>query len=421
MNDLFMMLLFGVLALLLIYIISAMRARPKRRIHEDAARRTTNSQQAPYHTTLPSPPATSVPTAPRELESSISELTREVVQRISENLMPLMEERYLKHQQHAEQNLSERHNKIASLVEPIRSSLEEMNRQRQKMETSLKHEYKDVREACHSMQKQFTEIFSKNHKKGAWGEIQLRKIIEMAGLLEHVDFDLQPSLSPGTNKKSRPDALIRLPQNKCLIIDAKAPTEHFVKAREIEHQDTTAFKKASKKHIDNLRTHIKKLSGKSYFKTVAGCHDELISAEFVVMFVPLEGLYALALEEHINLFEEASNQGVILSTPSSLLALMKTVAFIWQEHSITTHSAEINRKSLELMNSLDPLAQHLDELGKNLDKTIRSYNRSVHFFNEELQPCTRDLQNLGVQKKSTTDLQPIERVPKIIDIRKASG
>ena len=386
---------------------------------------------SPAVTSLPHNPPSSPPfptTTPpttdhwQSLESKWTDLAEKALERNTKHLLAIMEERHKRHHQAleeryniSEKNLSARQNQVASLVTPIQNQLQNIHTQMSQLEATRQDAYLGLKTACESMQKQFMEVFSKTSKKGSWGEIHLRNIIEMAGLTEHVDFDLQPSF-PGKEQHSRPDALIKLPQKKCIIVDSKAPLEHFLQARELECQDPEAFKKATTQHIKNLREHIRNLAKKPYLKDLSNYQGDYVSAEFIVMFVPLEGLYALALEHHVRLFEEASLHGIIISTPSSLLALMKTIAFIWQEHDITNHSREIISMSTSLMDSLTQLSEHLFGLGKNLEKSVSSYNGCVKAFKNDLMPKTASLSNLGVQKKGPRELPSIEKEPKTAEI-----
>lgn len=334
--------------------------------------------------------------APHPSPNTISSATTPAPSSEPVGVLTLMEEKYQKHHQNSVNDLTTRQEAIDAMVQPINQGLRELRVCLTEMQTSYTQTHKELSNTYADMRHEFQNIFSKTAHMGSWGEIQLQKVMEYAGLTEQIDFELQPELITPTGT-SRPDAIVNLPQGGCIIIDAKTPMEQYLIATGVEaDRKSNDYQQAIKKHIKALRQHINLLSKKEYtgdLRRHSG--GDVITPQFVVLFVPLEGLYGLALEHHINIFEEACEKGIIIATPSSLLALLKTTALILREHDMLNHGREISRIAQSLMESFSQHTDHLGKLGRQFGKTLECYNQAVKSFDEGLLPQARELQGHG--------------------------
>ncbi|MCY4380572.1 MAG: DNA recombination protein RmuC [Proteobacteria bacterium] len=326
-----------------------------------------------------------------------------LVQSINQNshqITQVFEQKVRGFAEESQQKISDRYREVEKDMAPINSLLNQVTTAMAKMESVRQESYKSLEETCQSMSQQFSAVFASNYKAGAWGEIQLQKILELAGMSQYVDFELQQTLV-GREASSRPDALIKLPGDRCVVVDAKTPLQHYIEAQKAAINEPELAKDHKNQFVKGLKAQIKQLAKKNYLQDLCDSSvGEQMSAEFVVLFLPLEGLYFLALEQGTDIFEEASNDGVIIATPSTMLAMMKTIALIWQKHNMARHSGEIHRLCCELIKALTTdFREELRSLGKSLDKTVKEYRKASRNFDNTLYPCEQRLRELDVIKK----------------------
>src|SRR5207302_47381 len=220
--------------------------------------------------------------------------------------------------------------------------------------------------------------------RGRWGETQLRRTLELAGLRAHVDFLEQPvaQLADGV---LRPDVAVRLPGEKTVLLDAKVPLEAYLKSVEAPEADREALLVA---HAAQLRAHVDCLSRKQYWEAFAG------SPEMAVLFLPSEGLLAAALEVDPALHEDAFAKRIVLATPATLLALLLTIAHVWKQESIASNAREIANEGRELHKRIADLSRHLAKLGRALESALKTYNGAVGSFDSRLLPAARRFEEL---------------------------
>ncbi|TMA38326.1 MAG: DNA recombination protein RmuC [Deltaproteobacteria bacterium] len=229
-------------------------------------------------------------------------------------------------------------------------------------------------------------------QRGRWGETQLRRTLELAGLRAHVDFLEQPvaQLADGV---LRPDVAVRLPGEKTVLLDAKVPLEAYLKSVEAPEADREALLVA---HAAQLRAHVDCLSRKQYWEAFAG------SPEMAVLFLPSEGLLAAALEVDPALHEDAFAKRIVLATPATLLALLLTIAHVWKQDSIAANAREIANEGRELHKRIADLSRHMAKLGRALESALKTYNGAVGSFDSRLLPAARRFEEL---KASAVDVQ----------------
>jgi DNA recombination protein RmuC len=240
------------------------------------------------------------------------------------------------------------------------------------------------------------------HVRGRWGEVQLKRVVELAGMLDHCDFRMQESERDGEGRLLRPDLVVKLPGGKCIVVDAKVPIDAYLDAL---HCDDVDLKRAHlARHASQLREHIKKLGQKRYW-------DQFESTpEFVVMFVD-EGLYRAALDQDGSLFEAGAEAGVIVASPATLIGLLRTVAYGWQQETVAASARAVSSLGRELYDRLGVFATHLAKVGRGLDTAVGAYNNAVSSFESRLLVTARKFPEHGVTNDDLPDVGQIERKP----------
>jgi DNA recombination protein RmuC len=242
--------------------------------------------------------------------------------------------------------------------------------------------------------------------RGRWGEMQLRRVVEIAGMVQRCDFDEQPILT-GDNGRQRPDLIVHLPGGKRIVVDAKAPLEAFLDAQDAGDDDARGAKLRA--HARQVREHMDKLGGKAYWEPL----DD--SPEMVVMFLPGETLFSAALQYDLELIEHGLRQRVLLASPITLIALLTTVAHSWRQEALAENYREVARLGREFYERLATFADRLDDVRKRLDGAVQAYNEAAGSFESRVLVSARRLKDLKV---TTADelppAEPIDRVPRVL-------
>jgi DNA recombination protein RmuC len=242
--------------------------------------------------------------------------------------------------------------------------------------------------------------------RGRWGEMQLRRVVEMAGMVQRCDFDEQPTLT-GDNGRQRPDLIVRLPGGKRIVVDAKAPLEAFLDAQDAPDDDVRTSRLRA--HARQVRDHMDKLGGKAYWEPLGD------SPEMVVMFLPGETLFSAALQHDLELIEHGLRQRVLLASPITLIALLTTVAHSWRQEALADNYREVARLGSEFYERLATFADRLDDVRKRLDGAVQAYNEAAGSFESRVLVSARRLKELKV---TTADelppAEPIDRVPRVL-------
>jgi DNA recombination protein RmuC len=242
--------------------------------------------------------------------------------------------------------------------------------------------------------------------RGRWGEIQLRRVVEMAGMLQRCDFDEQPGLFTD-NGRLRPDVIVRLPGGKQIVVDAKVPLEAFLEAQTAVDEPTRTARLHA--HARQVRDHMDRLAGKSYWESLGN------SPEMVVMFLPGESLFSAALQHDLTLIEYGLQQRVLLASPLTLIALLTTVAHSWRQEALTENYREVARLGKEFYERLATFADRFDEVRKRLDGAVQAYNEAAGSFESRILVSARRLRELEVTTApELPPADPIERVPRVL-------
>jgi DNA recombination protein RmuC len=236
--------------------------------------------------------------------------------------------------------------------------------------------------------------------RGQWGEMQLRRVVELAGMVEYCDFVEQETFE-GEDGRLRPDMIIRAAGGRQIVVDAKVPLSAYLEAREAKDDNTRAAK--LRQHAAQVQSHIGKLAAKSYWEGLAA------APEIVVMFLPGEPLYGVALEQMPGLIEEGYARGVLVATPTTLLGLLRTVSFGWREERLAENAQRISDEGRRLHERIATVLDHFGDLGNALNQSVKHFNRARNSFNARVVVSARRLEDLDARgKKELVEVEEIE-------------
>ncbi|MCS6970738.1 MAG: DNA recombination protein RmuC [Planctomycetes bacterium] len=325
----------------------------------------------------------------------------------------------------AKGDLGKRHEAIQGLVKPLSEALakfdeqvRQIEKQRQEAYASLAEQVKQLSSGQQQLQKETANLVTALRRpqvRGRWGELTLRRVVELAGMSEHCDFVEQATAS-SEEGRVRPDLLVRLPAGREIIVDAKVPLEAYLEAAAADSEE--ARQAALARHAAQVRDHMQSLASKAYWSQF----DK--APEIVVMFIPGESFFSAALEADASLLEDGMQQRVVLATPTTLIALLRAVAYGWRQQQIAQNAQEISNLGKQLYERMRTLAESLDGIGKNLEKATESYNKAVGSLEGRVLPAARRFKELGVTTADDKDiptLTPLEKKPRALSAPEARG
>jgi DNA recombination protein RmuC len=296
------------------------------------------------------------------------------------------------------------------LVEPLRESLERVGRQANELEQARRQAYGAVKEQLRSLSESQEQLrtqtgnlvtaLRKPHVRGRWGEVQLKRVVELAGMLPHCDFVEQETTSDEDGRLLRPDIVVRIPGGKHVVIDAKTPLDAYLDWLEADDDATRAARLAV--HARQVREHVVRLSAKRYWQQFAPAPD------FVVMFLPDESFLRAAQEHDPSIAEAAWRANVILASPTNLITLLRTIAVIWTQEAAAEDARAISALGRELYDRLGTVGKHVAKLGRSLDGAVGAYNEAVGSLESRVFVTARKLEQQGVPGE-LPPLEPIER------------
>ena len=354
-----------------------------------------------------------------ELKQAFQALSAEALARNNEQFVALAEGRIKEAtaalHARADGDAAARSHAISALLDPMTSTLQRVEGQLRDVEKERESAYAGLREQVSAMRisseqlqgetKQLVNALRAPQVRGRWGELQLERIVQLAGMVEHCDFSTQVT-AHGEDGGVRPDMVVRLAGGKQVVVDAKVPFAAYLEA--VESRDADVHKERLAAHARQLRQHVDALSAKSYWEVFEP------SPEFVVLFVPGDPFLEAALQADPSLMEHAFAHNVVITTPTTLIALLRTVAYSWRQEALARNAAQVHQLGKELHGRLATMGTHVAKLGRSLDAAVGSYNQTVSSLEARVLVTARKLTDLKVADDELAAPGQIERSPRVI-------
>ncbi len=349
-----------------------------------------------------------------KLHNTFTAASQRALRDNNQQFLQLAQESMRRFQSESQADLDQRKQSIQYLLEPIRSALEKTEQQIQNIEKDRHASFGALGEQLRNLStdqlalrqeaSRLSSALRNPGMRGEWGELTLKRIVEMAGMVEYCDFMQQVQRS-NEERTIRPDMIIRMPDKRELVIDAKTPMDAYMDAAQTDNdKDRTQHLQRYARHV---REHVRLLSAKRYWEQFEGAPD------FVVLFMPGEQFLGAALEHDKTLMNDALEAKVILSTPATLMALLRAVAFGWQQAILTENATRIRDVGVELHKRLSILTSHAERLGKNLESSVDSYNRFLGSMERSVMPSAKRLAELGIESgRNIPEMTPLESSPR---------
>ncbi|MCA9428342.1 MAG: DNA recombination protein RmuC, partial [Candidatus Omnitrophica bacterium] len=355
----------------------------------------------------------------QKMKETFENLAAEALKKSNSSFLELAKAQLENYQKEAKSDLDQRKEAVAGLLAPVKETFEKFDKKIEEMEKGRNHDYGSITEQLKSLTLTQENLRTETSKlvnalrrpqaRGQWGEIQLRNVVELAGMSEYCDFQEQVSTQNEEGGVLRPDLIVNLPGGKKIVVDSKVSLDAYLNAIETDSSEQRDIYLTQ--HAQQVRSHIRQLSMKEYWKQFD------FTPDFVVLFLPGEVYFSAALHAEASLIEEGARNRVILASPTTLIALLKAVAYGWQQEKVAANSREIAKLGKELHDRVAGLAEHFEDLGHNLRKATQSYNRSLSTLEKRVLVSTRRFRDLSID--TDVEIQDVEQIDLLPDLVQA--
>jgi DNA recombination protein RmuC len=355
-----------------------------------------------------------------QMQASFGELARDSLKSNSELFLQLARERLAREQSEAAAVLKQRETAIESMVQPIREALAKTEAQMRSIERERIDAFATIKTQMEALAggqtllsretRNLVTALRRPDVRGRWGEITLKRLVELSGMSEHADFTLQRQHATDAGP-IRPDMIVHLPERRDIVVDVKTPLDAYLAAVEAQTDEERA--RELKRHAQIVGARVRELSSKQYWSQFQH------SPDFVVLFLPGDQFLSAALQENPQLIDESMRQNVMLATPTSLVALLKAVAHGWRHTVLAANAAEIRMLGEDMYKRLVVFGEHLARLGRSLGGSVDSYNKAVGSLEQQVMSAARRFPELGL--RANRELEPIEQIDVLARIPRMSG
>jgi DNA recombination protein RmuC len=348
-----------------------------------------------------------------KLSQAFKALSAEALEKSNQSFLHLANETLEKFQEKAKGDLEKRQQSIEETIKPVKESLTKldagmrsMEKERQGQQESLKMQMKMMIEAEKELKVETSTLVKALRApivRGQWGEMQLKRVVELAGMVSHCDFYEQETVDSG---QMRPDLIVRLPGDRQVIIDAKTPCEAYLEAMQSANQESK--ERHLRRHARHVRKHVMDLGKKGYWQKFQP------TLEFVVLFIPSDTFFSSALEFDPSLIEVGVEQGVIIATPTTLIGLLRAIAYGWKQEQLSQHAHEVSMLGHELYKRIVDMSGHWMKMGRSLSTAVEAYNKAVGSLETRVLVSARKFKEFGAAARSIEiePLESIERIPR---------
>lgn len=347
----------------------------------------------------------------QQFENIFAALSNEALKNSSESFLKLAQENFKQLHLQSQHELGQKEKSFENLVKPIRETLDKAEREihrieveRKESQGALAKHLENLMQAHAALQgetRNLVNALRRPEVRGQWGEITLKRLAELAGMVEHCDF-FEQETTRGEEGSLRPDMIIRLPGGREIVVDVKTPLDAYLSA--VEAKDDEGRQRHLAHHARKVRERVRELAGKAYWSQFSKAPD------FVVLFIPGDQFLGAALDVDRELLEYSLQQRVILATPTSFIALLRAVAYGWRQEALAENAEHIRTLGEELYGRLQTFTEHLAKLGRSLDSSVSHYNKAVGSFDSRILPSARKFTEMGISARQ--EIEPPEQIEK---------
>ncbi len=353
--------------------------------------------------------------AEKRMQTTFQSLSYEIMERNSRSFLDLAKTALEKTQESGKANLEQKHQSFEALVAPLKDSIKaigehqrELEKRRESSYASLGQQIDGLLQAERLLRQETAHLSSALRSppiRGAWGQVHLRRVVELAGLLNQCDFEEQMTFT-SEGKILRPDLVVRLPGERQIIVDAKTPLNAYLEAA--DSTDENQRMRHLETHAVHVRKHMRELSQKDYWKSLD------LSPEFVILYLPAESFFSAAVQVDPTLIEAGAEQNIIIATPTTLIAILRAVAHSWKQEALSKNAEQIARLGQELHERLQTLSEHWTKVGRSLSTAVDAYNQSIASLESRVLVSARKLKDHGAAPLGNKELLSLEPIDKLV-------